>query len=89
MLPKTLSTFMVNDMPDTARFFREIVVWCLFRQPPKRRKESILVLWLVGNVRLSVGRKRKPDAAIRLGRNNSGIAVGTAFKVNRACAGMR
>ena len=51
---KTLSTFMVNDMPDTARFF-EIVGGVIQSSRRKRRKESILALWLVGMFASLVG----------------------------------
>ena len=52
---KTLSTFMVNDMPDAARFCRCVVS---LRQPRKPRSEGILAWWLVENVHLSWGARQ-------------------------------
>ena len=61
---ETLSTFMVNDMPDAARFFE--VASGLVRQPPRQGKESILGLWLGESVHLCLWAEGKVDAAIRL-----------------------
>jgi hypothetical protein len=49
---KTLSTIMVDDMPDSTRFFPVVVS---LRQQPKRRGNRITALWRVENVHLSVG----------------------------------
>jgi len=78
---KTLSTFMVNDMPDTARFFE--IVGGVIQAAAKAAKgehsrvvacgECSPLLWVEG----------KPDAAIRL--EQLWDSVGTAFKVNILC----
>jgi DNA-binding NarL/FixJ family response regulator len=78
---KTLSTFMVNDMPDAARFFE--VVGGLFEAAAKAAKgehsrvvacgECAPLLWVQG----------KPDAAIRL--EQLWDDVGKTFKVDILC----
>jgi hypothetical protein len=78
---KTLSTFMVNDMPDAARFFE--VASGLIHSAAKVVKgehsrvvvcgEGVALLWAEG----------KPDAAIRL--EQLWDRVGTTFKVDILC----
>jgi DNA-binding NarL/FixJ family response regulator len=78
---KTLSTFMVNDMPDAARFFE--VASGLLHSAAKVVKgehsrvvvcgEGVALLWAEG----------KPDAAIRL--EQLWDSIGTTFKVDILC----
>jgi DNA-binding NarL/FixJ family response regulator len=78
---KTLSTFMVNDMPDSARFFE--VANGLIHSAAKVAKgehsrvvlcgEGVAVLWAEG----------KPDAAIRL--EQLWDQIGKTFKVDILC----
>jgi len=78
---KALSTFMVNDMPDAARFFE--VVGGLFEAAAKAAKgehsrvvacgECSPLLWVQG----------KPDAAIRLEQLWDEAA--TTFEVDTLC----
>jgi len=78
---KALSTFMVNDMPDAARFFE--VVGGLFEAAAKAAKgehsrvvacgECSPLLWVQG----------KPDAAIRLEQLWDEVA--TTFEVDTVC----
>ena len=79
---ETLSTFMVNDMPDAARFLQ---LWVLsFRQPPKRRSESILSRVVAcGECSPVLWAERKPDAAIRL--EQLWDEVGKTFGVDILC----
>ena len=67
---ETLSTFMVNDMPDSSRFFKAGVI--SLGEPPRPGKQSIPGLWLVENVHLCCGRKVK--RTLRFGWNNSGTS---------------
>ena len=67
ILAKTLSTFMVNDMPDWARFF-EVVVG-LSAEPLKQRKDGMPGLPCGEDVVLCYGRKAKWTQ--RSGLNNS------------------
>jgi DNA-binding NarL/FixJ family response regulator len=78
---KTLSTFMVNDMPDTARFFETVggVIQAAAKAAKGEHSRVVAcgecspLLWVEG----------KPDAAIRL--EQLWDSVGTAFKVNILC----
>jgi hypothetical protein len=65
---KTFSTFMLNDMPDPARFFP--VAGASLRQQPKPRGNRTTALWCVEKVPLSCGLKVGP--MLRFGLNNCG-----------------
>jgi hypothetical protein len=73
---------MVNDMPDSARFFPVVDGLIVsLRQQPKRRGNSITALWCVEKVHLSWGAEGKADAAIRLEQlwDEAGKTLGVAY----------
>jgi len=78
---KTLSTFMVNDMPDTARFFE--IVGGLIQAAAKAAKGEHSRVVACGECSPLLWAEGKPDAAIRL--EQLWDSVGTAFKVNILC----
>ena len=61
---ETLSTFMVNDMPDAARFFE--VVGALIQAASKAAKREHSRVVACGECSPVLWAERKPDAAIRL-----------------------
>ena len=78
---KTLSTFMVNDMPDTARFFE--IVGGVIQAAAKAAKGEHSRVVACGECSPLLWAEGKPDAAIRL--EQLWDSVGTAFKVNSLC----
>ena len=78
---KTLSTFMVNDMPDTARFFE--IVGGVIQAAAKAAKGEHSRVVACGECSPLLWAEDKPDAAIRL--EQLWDSVGTAFKVNILC----
>jgi len=78
---KTLSTFMVNDMPDTARFFE--IVGGVIQAAAKAAKGEHSRVVACGECSPLLWAEGKPDAAIRL--EQLWDSVGTAFKVNILC----
>ena len=78
---KTLSTFMVNDMPDTARFFE--IVGGVIQAAAKAAKGKHSRVVACGECSPLLWAEGKPDAAIRL--EQLWDSVGTAFKVNILC----
>jgi DNA-binding NarL/FixJ family response regulator len=78
---QTLSTFMVNDMPDTARFFE--IVGGLIQAAAKAAKGEHSRVVACGECSPLLWAEGKPDAAIRL--EQLWDSVGTAFKVNILC----
>jgi DNA-binding NarL/FixJ family response regulator len=76
---KTLSTFMVNDMPDSTRFFP--VVGALFEAAAKAAKHSRVVA--CGECSPLLMAEGKPDAAIRL--EQLWDEVGKTFGVDILC----
>jgi DNA-binding NarL/FixJ family response regulator len=78
---KTLSTFMVNDMPDTARFFE--IVGGLIQAAAKAAKGEHSRVVACGECSPLLWAEGKPDAAIRL--EQLWDSVGAAFKVNILC----
>jgi DNA-binding NarL/FixJ family response regulator len=78
---KTLSTFMVNDMPDTARFFE--IVGGVIQAAAKAAKGEHSRVVACGECSPILWAEGKPDAAIRL--EQLWDSIGTAFKVNILC----
>lgn len=78
---KTLSTFMVNGMPDTARFFE--VVGGLIRSAAKVAKGELPRVVACGECSPFLWAEGKADAAIRL--EQLWDEVGTTFEVDILC----
>jgi hypothetical protein len=78
---KTLSIFMVNDMPDTARFFE--IAGGLIEAAAKAARQQHHGVVVCGEGTSVLWAEGKPDAAIRL--EQLWDSVGTAFKVDILC----
>jgi DNA-binding NarL/FixJ family response regulator len=78
---KTLSTFMVNDMPDAARFFE--VVGALIEAAAKATKREHSRVVACGECSPLLWAQGKPDAAIRL--EQLWDDVGKTFEVDILC----
>ena len=81
MLTETLSTFMVNDMPDSARFFE--VVGGLIEAAAKAAKREHPRVVACGEVSPVLWAEGKADAAIRL--EQLWNDVGKTFEVDILC----
>jgi DNA-binding NarL/FixJ family response regulator len=79
---KTLSTFMVNDMPDSARLFE--VVGGLIQAAAKATKRENCRVVACGECAPLLWAEGKADAAIRL--EQLWDEIGTAFEVDILCA---
>jgi len=79
---KTLSTFMVNDMPDAARFFE--VVGGLIETAAKATKREHPRVVACGECSPVLWAQGKPDAAIR--SEQLWDNIGTVFKIDILCA---
>jgi DNA-binding NarL/FixJ family response regulator len=80
-VPKTLSTFMVNDMPDAARFFE--VVGGLIQAAAKAATGEHSRVVVCGEGVAHLWAEGKPDAAIRL--EQLWNSIGTTFKLDILC----
>jgi DNA-binding NarL/FixJ family response regulator len=78
---KTLSTFIVNDMPDAARFFE--IVGDVVQAAAKAVKGEHSRVVACGECSPFLWAEGKPDAAIRL--EQLWDSLGTAFKVDLLC----
>ena len=78
---ETLSTFMVNDMPDSARFFE--VVGGLFETAAKAAKREHPRVVACGECAPLLWAEGKPDAAIRL--EQLWDQAGITFEVDTLC----
>lgn len=78
---KTLSTFMVNDMPDAARFSE--IVGGLIQAGAQAAKGEYSRVVSCGECSPFLWAEGKPDAAIRL--EQLWDSVGTTFKVDILC----
>ena len=78
---ETLSTFMVNDMPDAARFFEAVGALIQAASKAAKREHSRVVA--CGECSPVLWAERKPDAAIRL--EQLWDEVGKTFGVDILC----